>query len=260
MRVGGVELEGGKIVSLTLDSVGTAPPFDPSKVGTFYFSTDDGILRFNNGAGLSSLNISVSEDPNLIESLGSNWLNGDLSFNPVPFNDLPIIDGLTSNDSLFDVISQIVNSLNTVSTVSLDDIDLGVGANPLDLLVYLDGRLIFIPIEQVFLASELDLPFSSFSNFDITNTDEGRMLSFNGSDKLVSRPVSYEYINYASSAQHQIVHNLGKKYCSVFCINPNTDEMIVPDKIEFVSDNTIVITLSSALPLVALVTNLTEEF
>jgi hypothetical protein len=258
MRVGGVELKSGKVINLVLDGVATAPVFDAGNAGEFTFSTDDGVLRFNDGTGLFALNTSISEDPNLKASLGSNWLNIDLSFNPVPFNDLPILDGLISTDSLFDVIEQIVTSLDAVSTITVGD--LGVTGTPPNLAVvaHVAGNLLLLSIDEVLAGSTVTFGFGSLDNFNITSTTENNMLLFNNAGELVSKTVRYKYTNLTSSTTHLVTHNLNQQYCSVFCINPSNNRMIVPTSIEFSTVNQLIVTLPSAQPLTAIVTNFTN--
>lgn len=258
MKVGGVILERGKIVNMVLDSTLNPPSFDAANAGEFSFSTSDRVLRFNDGEGLIALNTTISEDPNLKASLGSNWLNEDLSFNPVPFNALPGISGLDGNSSLFDVIDQMSALIEDTSTITIDEIDVSAVVTPdMSVLAYNSGSLIFVEIETVLEGSQISLTYDNLQGFDIGVNDTilGNMLAFNSVGDLVSRDVSYTYTNYSTSFTHKITHNMGVKYCAVFCIDPTTNFMVTPTSVEFKSDSELWVTLPEKTGLKALVTN-----
>lgn len=262
MRIGGVTLERGKIVNMVIDSIPSAPSFNSENSGEFTFSLSDKVLRFNDGEKLVALNTTVSEDPNLIASLGSNWLNEDLTFNPVPFNELEGISGLTGTDSLFTVIDQMTTLIDNVSTIALSDIDMSQysSANDMSVVAYLSGDLLLFDIEQILEGSTISLTFDNLEGFNITDTTEGNMIIFNTNntthvDELVAQTVHFTYYNLASGVSHTLRHNLGVRHCAVFCIDPQTHAMITPDSITFDSDNEAVVHLSVAGPLKAFVYN-----
>jgi hypothetical protein len=241
MRIGGVKLEGGKIVNLVIDSIPSAPSFNAENAGEFTFSISDKVLRFNDGEKLVALNTTVSEDPNLKASLGSNWLNEDLTFNPVPFNDLPGISGLTGNDSLFDVVDQLANIVANVSSIKLSDIDMSnfSNANDMSVIGYLSGDLLLFDIEQILEGSTFNLTFDNLNGFDITDTTRGNMVFFDNNDNLVSKKTHYTYTNYTKSVSHSIPHNLGTQFCVIYCIDPSTSPptLITPTGIDYITEN-----------------------
>lgn len=255
MKVGGVELKGGKITDLVIESIPTPPVFSSNNSGQFTFSLSDGVLRFNNGLGLVALNTSVSENPNLIESLGSNWLNSDLSFNPAPFNVLDGISGLTTNDSLFQVIKQLSERIEDNTTVETAQLVAPPGTQDLFVLTHLAGDLIFLNIETLLRASSIDLDFDNLNGFNITSTKQGNMLVFDSVGDLVSRDVSYTYQSFTANDSHVVNHNLGQRYVSVFCINPSTNKAVQPLEVEYITSNQLLIRLNSSQPLIANVTN-----
>lgn len=255
MKVGGVELKGGKVLDLTIGSVPTPPTFDANNAGRFTFSESDGVLRFNNGLGLVALNTTASENPNLIESLGSNWLNSDFSFNPAPFNNLDVISGLTTDDSLFDVIEQLSEGIQEFNTIETSQLVAPPGTPDLYVLMHLAGDLVFTNIETLLNSSSISLDFDNLSGFNIDSTKQGNMLVFDAAGDLVSRDLSYTYVSFTASDAHVINHNLGQKYVSVFCINPSTDKAIQPLEIEFITNNQLLVRLSSSQRLIANVTN-----
>lgn len=255
MKVGGVELKNGKIVDLIVEGVPSIPSFDSNNEGQFTFSKEDGVLRFNNGESLVALNSSINENPKLKNSLGGEWLNGDLSFNPSAFNELSTIAGLTSESSLFDVISQMDSVIAGVSNVTLDEIDVSdVSTTGMGIVAFLAGSLIVLSLGQILQGSELSLTFDNLEDFNVTSTQDGNMLSFNSSGKLVSRKVRFEYTSLASNLIHAVTHNLGYRYCTVFCVNPANNQVVIPDDIVFDSKDQLTITLPSSTPLKALIT------
>lgn len=256
MKVGGVELRDGKIVELIVESVSTAPSFSADEIGSFYFSIDDGILRFNNGERLFPLNSTATENPNLVESLGSNWLTNDLTFNPEPFNNLAVITGLTSNDSLFNVIEQLATAVGSVTDIPLEDISVPDGIQDMTIVTHLSGDLVLLTIDQILQGTDLKISIRNIDGFDIDNTDEGNILSFNNEGELVSKKVSHTYTSFTANDVHSITHNLGSQFCSVFCINPSTKKSVTPVEIEYVTENQLTVTLGVAGPLLALVSKL----
>jgi hypothetical protein len=256
MRVGGVNLESGKIINMVLESTVNPPSFNSAKAGEFSFSTSDRVLRFNDGIQFIALNTTISEDPNLKVSLGSNWLNEDLSFNPVPFNDLPNIHDLDSTSSLFDVIDQIAVLIDNASTITIEDIDVSQVVTPdMSVLAYNAGEVIFVEIEQVLEGSQISLTFDNLKGFDITDVTHGNAILFNECGDLVSKNVSFTYTMYTTSIAHTITHELGVKHCAVYCIDPATDMMVTPVSVYFNSVNELTVTLPASTGLKALVTN-----
>lgn len=256
MEIGGVEFRDGKVIDLTLEPISYIPVFDPVDVGKFTFSLADGVLRFNTGNGLWALNTAISEDPNLKASLGSNWLNPDLSFNPTPFNDLPGIIGLDTNSSLFDVIDQMATNIDIVGNISIEDIDVSeVVAPDMSVIAYLAGNLMFLGIEQVLEGSTISLGFDNLKGFDITSTALGNMIIFDSDGNLSSKKFYYKYENLTTSTSHLINHGLNSYFCSVSCINPNTHVASTPTNITYTSANQIIVTFDTSQPLVALITN-----
>lgn len=255
MRVGGVELINGKIVTLSVDSVSTAPNFDAARAGEFTFSDDDKVLRFNNGENLVPLNTTVSENPNLITSLGDNWLNNDLSFNPVPFDALTTVS-VDGNDDLFVVISQLDEAIAGLSDITLGEIDVPESSTEWGIATYREGVLWIEPIGTVLNNSSVQIKLSNISGFAIDDYTEGNMLAFNDDRELVSKRTHYRYENLTANPSHIITHNFGEKYVSVFCINPKNNKMIIPTEIDFSTSNQCNVFLSEPSGLIALVTNL----
>ena len=256
MRVGGVELIDGKIVELIIDSVATVPAFDPAKAGEFTFSLDDNVLRFNSGENLVPLNTTVSENPNLIASLGANWLNNDLSFNPVPFNDLDGISGLDSNDSLFNVVDQLTMLINSLTEITLLDITVAPGLPNLGVVSYIAEDLVIVDIETVLAGSSISLSFDNLRGFNITDVTDGNIIAFDTEGDLTSRTAHYRYEMIDSNLSHLISHNLGEQYVSVFCIDPATSKLVIPADITFSTDTQCIIDLDESHGLIALITNM----
>jgi hypothetical protein len=262
MKIGGVDIYGGKFGTMVLETIETAPTFNAEDVGTFTFSLDDEILRFNTGVALVALNSGASENPNLVSSLGSNWLNADLTFNPIPFNDLAGITGLTPDDSLFSVIDQITTVIDNLSEIGMGDIDVPTEGY-MRLVVTMDGTMFPVDINTVIGASSVNLDFTTLSDFDIDPLKKtaGNQLVFNESALLVAKKVHYTYENTTASKTHQIYHGFGNQHCSVFCINPQTNVAMTPDSITYLGDDAtnyrVLLTFEpTAVPLIAILTNI----
>ena len=262
MKIGGVDISGGKFGTMVLKTIPTAPTFDAANIGEFTYSLDDQVLRFNTGSGLVALNSGASENPNLVSSLGPNWLNSDLTFNPIPFNDLPNITGLTPDDSLFSVIEQLTTVIDNLSEIGLGDINVDTEGY-MRLVVTMDGTMFPVDINTVISASSVNLDFSTLSDFDINPLTKiaGNQLVFNTSEKLVSKKVHHTYENTTASKTHLIVHGFGNKHCSVFCINPQTDTAMTPASITYLGDDPsnyrVLVTFEpTAVPLIAVLTNI----
>jgi hypothetical protein len=257
MKIGGIEIIDGKLGTLVLETIPTAPTFDAAHSGEFTFSEDDKILRFNTGNTLVALNSGASENPNLVESLGENWLNVDYTFNPVPFNNLPIIAGLTSDDSLFSVIDQLAVAVNNISEVALGDITADPDST-MQAVVALNGAVFATSANQLITSSDVELNFRTLSDFDIPTSDiaAGKMLVFNSEAKLKSKKVHYTYENLAESKQHRITHAFGNRYCAVFCIDAVSKKMIIPEEVYYNDNNLLTVEFATPTSLIAILTNI----
>ena len=117
---GDVELVGGgKIINMAAEQFETDPVLEASEAGRIIYNTTEASYKYNNGSVWLAFEVSATSNDALIETLGDNWINSDLSFNPTPFNNLDNISGLTANDSLYSVIAQmdaaITSALNVVT-------------------------------------------------------------------------------------------------------------------------------------------------
>ena len=102
---GNLELINGYILGLHIEEV---DELDLDVVDSSRLISFNGSLYFNDGESFKPLLFDNAYESNaLIISLGTNWINENLTFNPVPFNELQNVDGLDSSSSLFDVISQL---------------------------------------------------------------------------------------------------------------------------------------------------------
>ena len=106
MKFGNIELI-GRIFGLKLELIEDTDQINLDELGRLYYNDSTQSVEVVTDDGIKSLQFGYDSDNKLIETLGSNWINPDYSFNPVPFNELQNIAGLSSTDSLFDVITQL---------------------------------------------------------------------------------------------------------------------------------------------------------
>jgi hypothetical protein len=123
MKFGNIELI-GRIFGLKLELIEDTDQINLDELGRLYYNDSTQSVEVVTDDGIKSLQFGYDSDNKLIETLGSNWINPDYSFNPVPFNELQNIAGLSSTDSLFDVIthldSVIGNRASTNITMTQD--------------------------------------------------------------------------------------------------------------------------------------------
>ena len=149
--LGDIELVGAEIINLLVDANNGLPAFVTSDESRLVYNLDDHQLYYNNGTAYFPLMVASQNAQPLIETLGNNWINPDLSFDPTPFNSLPFISGLTSTDSLFSVIEQLANGLESISSISIDSLaGVAIVSPQVDDILYFDGtNWINAPIDDL---------------------------------------------------------------------------------------------------------------
>ena len=251
--IGDIELINGKIINLKVDPIIDLPIFSEDDEGRLIYNITDKSLYFNNGTSYSPLQVASQTSYPLVQSLGNIWLNSDFSFNPTPFNNLPILSGLSANDSLFSVISQLTNSIDSLSNVNIDSID-GVIVNNLqqgDILYYDGTEFINVPVDNI-PGFSINLSLGQLENVVVPQSPtSNESLFFNSStNRYESTKWTYRYDNATTQTTHTVVHNLGVKYGSVTVINTLTDTVVTPTSIIFDSTNQLTVTVSPSLPVI----------
>ena len=78
---GNLILKSGSIFNLKLENLTTNPVFSTSDKGRIYFNTTTNAVMVNDGSEWITVQFSNTSSNPLINSLGEEWLNNDLSFN-----------------------------------------------------------------------------------------------------------------------------------------------------------------------------------
>ena len=241
-------LGGGTIINMAAEKLETTPEFNADDEGRIIYNTTEGEYQYNNGSTWVSFQVATASNSALIETLGSNWINGDYGFNPVPFNNLDNISGLTADDSLFDVISQLDSGITTAQAVeTLQGVTLNFEVADLDArnILYYDGAN-FVPgtindLDTIVLSvGELD---------DITLTDvaDNQTLVYQGGD-WINVSTHFEYQDLSGTVSVFVIpHNLGTQFCNVEIIDMSgaTPVRIDPSEITSISyDSTTQLTVT----------------
>jgi hypothetical protein len=255
---GDITLINGRILNLKSELGTSLPTFNSNDVGRLFFVSTDGTLRVNDGNEWVTIQFSNTENSSpLLVTLGTNWINNDLSFNPTPFNDLDNISGLTANSTLYSVIAALDAAITGLSSQHLADLgDTAFGSLAAGDIVIWSGTA-FTNISLNNLA-ESRLTLNTTSLKDVTQLDAyvpGDVLVFSASEeKFANRQVSYTYTNTATDSEFLISHQLGVRYPLVQIINYATNTSITTGySISYDGANELTLTLDTAAPVIVIV-------
>lgn len=258
---GDITLINGRILNLKTELGSSLPTFVTTDVGRLFFDNSDNTLKINDGSSWVTLQFSNTNTSSpLLVTLGQNWINMDLSFNPTPFNALDNIDGLTSNDSLFSVIAALDSAITDIGSqrlIDLDDTSFGSLA-PGD-IIFWTGTIFSNASLNTLADSYLDISTTSLNDIEsIAPYSSGDSLVYSeAAGALVNRKSSFTYTNTASDTAFLIEHNLGTKYPLVQIINYQTGMSIISNySISYDDVNTLTLTLNTAAPVVVVIQGL----
>ncbi len=234
---------------------GIIPEFTSDDLGRLL--VNDSSLYFNDGNSWVTFQISNNSSQPLIDTLGRNWINEDLSFNPTPFNALDNISGLDADDTLFDVIAALdaaISSINSLDFSDLNDVHFG-SLEDGDVIFYNGATFTNISLNDL-ASSHLTFSSMNLSDTDISTYESGDMLVYSTTDeKLVNRKTYAEYTNLASNTTFIVSHNLGVKHCLVQVINAETHTLVTANYgVTFDTINQLTVTVSPAIPVKILLT------
>lgn len=255
---GDLTLVDGRVINLKTEIGSAVPAFHSDEVGRLFFVNVDGTLRINDGSEWVTIQYSNTDSSSpLLVTLGTNWINSDLSFNPTPFNDLDNISGLTANSTLFSVVAALDAAITIVGSKSLESLN-DVTFSSLetgDIVIW--GGASFTNISLTNLAAAR-LTISTTSLVDIQQTPPytpGDVLVFsNIAQKFVNRQTSFTYTNTASDSAFSVDHNLGVRYPLVQIINAATNASISTGyTINYNSDTNLTVTLSAPAAVIIIV-------
>ena len=244
-----------QIINFKIEKKNSLPTFNTDDHSRLFVVDEN--LYFNDGTAWKPIQFANTSSEPLITSLGDNWINNDFSFNPTDFNNFDNISGLTSDNTLFDVLAALdtaISDINTFTFSELEDIDFN-NIQTGD-IIYFNGTS-FSNINLNDLADAI-LEFSStqLSDIEVTSYDNGQTLVYlNG--KLKNKKFYFEYTNTASNTTFVIPHDLNVQYCNVQLINPQTNEAITNNyNIIFDSVNQLTVTIQDPMPIKAILIGL----
>lgn len=255
---GNIKLIDAEIINLRVDANPTLPDFIVDDESRIVYNLTDHQLYYNNGTAYFPLQVASQNAQPLIETLGNNWINPDLSFDPTPFNELPFLSDLTSTDSLFTVFEQITAGLETLSDISINSLNgVDIEAAQVNDVLYFNGtNWTNTQIDNI-PNFTINISLASLNDVDLDGTLENtQSLFFNStSNKFVNASWAYTYTEDVSLSTHTVVHNLNQQYCDVTVINPSTNppQSITPISILYTSEVQLVVNLASPSPAVILV-------
>lgn len=234
---------------------GSLPTFTVDDEGRLFVYNHE--LYFNDGSKWSTFQLSNNSSQPLIDTLGRNWINEDLSFNPTDFNALGNITGLTSNDTLFDVFVALDAAISNVSSLNFSDLgDVDFSSMVAGDIIFFNGTTFTNITLNDLASSQLNFSSQNLSDTDIEDYASGDVLVYSEIDaKLVNRKTFAEYTNLASNTTFVVPHDLGVRHCIVQVINAQTNVLITSDYgVTFDSVDQLTVTVSPAIPVKILVT------
>lgn len=245
---GDIELVNGSILDLHIEEVDSLSlsTIDNNRLLSF-----DGKLYFNNGVGYKLLQFSETDDESpLITTLGP-WVNSDLSFNPAIFNALENVSSLTSENSLFDVISQLDSAISNVTQDSLADLQDVVITSPEDgnILVFSSDTLVNLSLQDAII-NYGNVTIQSLNDYDTTGVKLNNDLVYWNStlEKFTNKRCFFRYSSESSQSEYVLTHNLGIQFCFVEVFDKLTNKKIPSDQYEviYTTANSISVVLDSA--------------
>jgi len=262
--LGDIELISGVVINLAAQSYASDPEFDSGDEGMIIYNSTEKAYKYNNGSSWVAFEISLTSSTELIETLGSNWINEDFSFNPTDFNLLDNITGLTVNDNLFTVLSLFDDAITDAKTVTtlrgvtlnFDPEDLTAGN-----IVFFDG-VNFVP-GSVNDLDTVELEMSELQGTAISDPQQNDIIVY-ASGNWVNKPAFYLYEELSGTLNvFTVNHSLGQRFCHVTVIDMSlpTPSSIDPAEIVSVgynSDTTLTVTLSGNKPVTIIVSGLSN--
>lgn len=245
---GDIELINGSILGIHIEEVDTLSltEIDDNRLVSF-----EDKLYFNNGTGYKLLQFSDTDDESpLITTLGP-WINDDLSFDPTPFNLLDNIDGLTSEDSLLNVITQLDAAISSINQDSLSDLEDVVLTSPEDgnILVFSSDVLVNLSLEDA-IENYGNVRISTLQDYDTTGALVNNDLIYWNSNlsKFTNKRCFYRYSSETSQSEYVLTHSLGVQFCFVEVFDKLTNKKIPTDQYEvtYTTANSISVVLDSA--------------
>lgn len=252
---GDINLIGGVIKNLASEAFEADPAVDTEEEGRIIYNTTESAYKYNNGSAWLTFEVSSTSSNALIETLGSNWINENFSFNPTPFNDLSNFSGLTTSDSLYSVIQQIDNGLTDAkNVVTLQSVPLAFSEGDLEVrnIIYYDGaEFVRGTINEL---DTLTIPLFELEDTNIESINDNQSL-VNQGGLWVNLATNFQYQELSGTVNTFVVpHNLGTQFCSVDIIDMSLATPVAIDSslitsitFDSVSQLTVTLTVNTAV-------------
>lgn len=257
--IGDIELVGSEIINLKVDANDGLPPFTSDDESRVVYNLTDHQLYYNNGSAYFPLQVASQNAQPLIETLGNNWINPDLSFNPIPFNTLPFISGLTSTDSLFSVFEQITAELQNLGNINIDSLEgVSLESPQVNDVLYFNGtNWTNTQIDNIPNLT-INISLGSLNDVELNGTMQNTQSLFFDSNinKFTNANWAYTYSNNTSQASHTVIHNLDQQFCQVTVINhlASPPQTVAVSSIQFNSAIQLTVNLVTPSPATILIT------
>ena len=262
---GDVELlGGGQDINLSGEQLSADPTFDVADEGKVIYNTTEKTYKYNNGSAWVAFEVSLTSSIELIETLGSNWINEDFSFDPTDFNALDNVTGLTAADSLFSVITQLDTGITEAKTVTtLQGVDLNFVPGDLSSgnIIFYNGAN-FIP-GTVNDLDVVELGMGELSDSVVTDPENEQFMVY-ANGNWVNKPIFFKYEELSGTLNTFTVnHSLNEQFCHVTVIDMSfaTPRRINPAEItsiEYNSSTTLTVTLTGNKAVTILVTSVEQ--
>lgn len=257
---GDIELISSKIINCFIESVEILPTFTSDDTSRIVYNISNHQYYYNNGTEYVPFQVASQAAEPLIETLGTNWINDDYSFNPAPFNALGFIgDPLTSTDSLFTVFEQLDTTITDLQNIGINDIS-GFSVNNAtagDVLYFNGTAFINSPLSDLpNFGLVISLDELSDVSIETTPTDNESLFFDSQSNKFTSFKTMFRYEQDTPQSTHVVTHNLGQLFCFVQVWNTSNNAMITPAAIIANTSSQLTVTLNSAAPCVILVSTI----
>lgn len=255
MKYGDIELLNSKIFNLKVEELAVDPTFTVDERTRIYYNTATNSYKFNNGSNYVDLSLPANF-LELINTLGSNWVNDDFTFNPTAFNNLHNVSNLTSDSNLFDVVEQLDTAIHNLAAPELDDLqDVTVPQN------ISTGQMLYFNTNGYTFA-DLDTLLENYSTIKIGTLKDVASNPTNGGSLVYDADANqYNVIqtsvvikDFFNTISHSISHDLGVKYVAVTVIDAGTDTTITSAVVQYIDENALNITLPSAAPIIVILT------
>jgi hypothetical protein len=245
---GDIELINGKILGLHVENVES---ISLSEIDSNRLLSFNGKLYFNNGTGYKLIQFSdTDQESPLITTLGP-WINDDLSFNSTLFNEFNNVSGLTSENSLFDVLNQLDTAISNVTQNSISDLqDVMLNSPDFgDILIFTSNTFVNISLENAIKNYGNLRIASSMQDYEtsgvLLNND---LLYWNSNtNKFSNKRCFYRFSSQTSQSEYVLTHNLGVKYCFVEIFDKLTSKKISSNnyEVKYVNENQVEIILNN---------------